>query len=296
MTTNRTKSVTAFEEVYINRPPTHPTPTTKTMSTPTNSGSKAKSEKKRFTDRFAVDCALLQERTKGIKKKDQKKKKKIATVDLNIKKTNDKTSESRMEIQMENKDVENQDLQHHNTILQAKIDRLEEQQLHDKITISNLKDRIKDMEEADKQKRNKEFPSIRIVRVLTDDREDCVCEDMLDEFRMPEHIFKEMPLNWQSFVKQQIAMEKKSEHMHCLDFGEHFERMMTLDEHDDVWDEDVEKALTTFDKMWDYGEEDENGERDYAYREENWEDGVDFSVFVYWEPPTKHTPPNKKYP
>ena len=178
-------------------------------------------------------------------------------------------------------------------ILQAKIDRLEEQQLHDKITISNLKDRVKDMEEEGKKKRNKKFASIRIVRVHVDDREDCVCEDMFDEFRMPEHIFKEMPLNWQSFVKQQIAMEKKSQHVHCFDVKEHFESMMTLDGHDDVSDEDVEKALNTFDKMWDYGAEDENGERDYAYREENWEDGVDLSFFVYWERPN---PSDKKNP
>ena len=249
------------------------------MSTPTNSGStKAKSAQKKFGDRFAVDCALLQERTKGIKKKDPKKKK-VAKVDLKNNMSPDNMKTENKTDKKENKDVKTEDLEHQIKIFKAKIERLEEQKLFDQITITELKDKVNDMEKEDSGKRTHEFPVIRVVRKKIDEDGD---PDM-EEFRMPPQIFKEMPEKWQSFVKQEIAKGKKTAHMHCNDLGEHFETMMRLDEDDDVSDEDIEKALMTFDKMWDYGEEDEKGERDYAYKEDNWVDGFDVTIFVNGE-------------
>lgn len=278
MTTNRTKSVTAFEEVYINRPPTHPTPTTKTMSTPTNSGStKAKSAQKKFGDRFAVDCALLQERTKGIKKADQKKKKKITSGDLKIDKTNknnNETKATKMEMKMKEEDAEQEDSQHHIRILKATIERLKEQNLFDTIKISTLVDQVKEMEESKIEKEKGSFPRIRIARIHDND---------LDEFRMPPHIFTEMPKKWQRFVKAEIALDKRFENTNSYDMGEHFEMMMNEHEDEDVSEEDVEKAKEVLDKMWDYGEEDENGEVDYLYRENNWIDGFDWTLVVGWK-------------
>lgn len=250
------------------------------MSTPTNSGStKPKSALKKFGDRFAFDCALLQEGTKGIKKKDQKKKKKITSCHSKIDNTNKKNKETKapkMEMKMKEEDAEQEDSQHYIRILKASNERLEEENLFQKIKISTLEDQIKKMEESKIEEKRAAFPRVRIVEMKVDEDGD---PDM-EEFRMPREIFKGMPDKWQSFVKNEIAKGKKTAHMHCCDLGEHFEAMMGSDEDDDVSDEDIENALMTFDKMWDYGEEDEKGERDYAYREDNWEDGFDVTFVV----------------
>lgn len=236
------------------------------MSTPTNSGStKAKSAQKKFGDRFAVDCALLQERTKGIKKADQKKKKKITGCDLKL------NPKPKMEMKMYEKDAEQEDSQHHIRILKATNERLKEQNLFDKIKISTLEDQVKQMQESKIEKKRGAFPRIRIAKIN---------DGVLDEFRMPPAIFKEMPKKWQMFVEQEIALGKTEENMHLDDGREHFERMMTLDENEDVSEEDVDQALETLDKMWEYGKEDEKGKVDYLYREYNWIDGIDWSLIV----------------
>lgn len=240
------------------------------MSTPTNSASKAKSEKERFTDRFADDCTLLQERTKGIKKA-EKKKRKITSGDLKIDNTNNQTKTPKMEMKMKEKDAEKDDLQHHIRIQEATIERLKEQNLFDKIKISTLEHQVKKMKESKIEKEGRAFPRIRIAKLN---------DGVLDEFRMPPEIFTEMPTKWQMFVKQEIALGKKEENMHLDDGSEHFERMMTLDENEDVSEEDVDQALETLDKMWEYGKEDDNGEVDYLYREYNWIDGIDWSLIV----------------
>ena len=231
------------------------------MSTPTNSGStKAKSALKKFGDRFAVDGALLQERNKGIKKTDQKKKKKITH----------ETKAPKMEMKMKEEDAEQEDSQHYIRILKATNERLEEQNLFHKIKISTLEDQIKKMEESKIEKAMDAFPRIRIAKMN---------DGVLDEFRMPPAIFKEMPKKWQMFVEQEIALGKTEENMHLDDGREHFERMMN-DENEDVSEEDVDQALETLDKMWEYGKEDEKGEVDYLYREYNWIDGIDWSLIV----------------
>lgn len=239
------------------------------MSTPTNSGStKAKSAQKKFGDRFAVDCALLQERTKGIKKADQKKKKKINGCDLKL-----NPKQPKVEMKMIKKDAEQEDSQHHIRILKATNERLKEQNLFDKIKISTLEDQVKQMQESKIEQERGAFPTVRVVRIHDND---------LDEFRMPPHIFTEMPKKWQRFVKAEIALDKRFENTNSYDMGEHFERMMNEHEDEDVSEEDVEKAKEVLDKMWDYGEEDENGEVDYLYRENNWIDGFDWTLVVGW--------------
>ena len=127
------------------------------------------------------------------------------------------------------------------------------------------------MEESKIEKEKRAFPRIRIAKLN---------DGVLDELRMPPEIFTEMPKKWQRFVEQEIALGKKEENMHLDDGSEHFERMMTLDENEDVSEEDVDQALETLDKMWEYGKENDEGEVDYLYREYNWIDGIDWSLIV----------------
>ena len=85
-----------------------------------------------------------------------------------------------------------------------------------------------------------------------------------------------------NLIGGEIGLIAYFEKKNTYDMGEHIERMMNEHEDEDVSEEDVEKAKEVLDKMWDYGEEDENGEVDYLYRENNWIDGFDWTLVVGW--------------